>query len=226
MQLICNICDGDEFCDFRGRPGEQCVQCGALARHRVALAVYENHLFPMIAEKPRGRILHLAPEPALFPLLQRRLGAGYICADASPQRYPHARCLKLFFPKNFDIFPDGYFNAILHNHVLEHIPGHFGDHLTGFARLLKPGGRMIFSIPGPYMGRQTIEGGEHLDSDGERLEKFLQEDHYKLFGADFVDFIEAIPGGRRVDEGVSDEMRTQLNVRPKKAPFFIWQKDS
>ncbi len=224
--MACNICGGEKFSSFRGRPGEQCDQCGGLARHRIALAVYERHLFPMKVHGQPMRILHLAPEPSLSPVLSKKLGAGYICADASPERYPHAACLRLFFPDNFSIFPNNYFDAILHNHVLEHIPGHYGDHLIAFTRLLKPGGRMIFSVPGPYMGQQTIEGGENLASDAERLEKFLQGDHFKLLGADFVDFIDKMPDGHAIADGISDELRKSLNVRPKKAPFFIWQKNN
>jgi phosphoglycolate phosphatase len=222
MVLSCNICGGDRFEAWRGRPGERCVKCGALARHRIAMAVYQRHLFSL--EGKGLKVLHLAPEPSLHPILLNKIGAGYTCADASPERYPHASCLKLYFPESFDIFPDNYFDAILHNHVLEHIPGHYGDHLVGFIRLLKPGGRMIFSVPGPYMNLETVEGGENLASDGERLAKFLQEDHYKLFGADFVSFIADLPGGHVVADGISNETRASLNVRPNKARFFIWEK--
>jgi len=225
--LACNICSGRRFSAWRGRSGEQCDTCGALARHRIALAVYQLHLFEKGGrEKQLGnmRVLHLAPEPSLHPILLRKFGAGYVCADASPDRYPHADCLKLYFPGDFKIFPDRYFSAIIHNHVLEHIPGHYGDHLLEFSRLLKPGGRMIFTVPGPYANQKTIEGGEKLESDAAREETFLQADHFKLLGADFVEFIDQMPGGRRIADGITDELRAQLNVRPKKAPFFIWEK--
>jgi len=221
--LTCNICGSDNFSIWRGRPDELCNDCGALARHRIAFAVYQLHLFTLEEEKPL-KVLHLAPEPCLHPALDEVIGPGYICADASPERYPHADCLKLFFPKDFAIFPDGYFDAILHNHVLEHIPGHYGDHLMAFSRLLKPGGRMIFSIPGPYKKRLTEEGGENLKSDAERLEKFLQEDHFKMFGADFIEYLRHMPGGFLVPDGITNEIRKKLNVRPNKAPFFIWEK--
>ena len=161
-------------------------------------------------------MLHLAPEPWLYPKLKDALHPGYLTADAYPQTYPHAPCLKLFFPNDFKIFPDGYFSAILHNHVLEHIPGHFGDHLNEFARLLAPNGKTIFSVPGPYKGMQTREGGEHLKTDAERLEQFLQEDHYRLFGDDFAETLQALPDGQLLYDGVSDEMRAQISVRPGK----------
>lgn len=222
--MTCNICGSDGFSAWRGRPAEKCDDCGALARHRVAFAVYEHHLFTLEEKEQSLRVLHLAPEPCLQPALDEVIGSGYICADASPERYPHAECLKLFFPGDFKIFPQGYFDAVLHNHVLEHIPGHYGDHLTAFSRLLKPGGRMIFSVPGPYKTRLTEEGGEHFKSDAERLDRFLQEDHFKIFGADFVQFLDQMPGGFVVPDGISNELRKELNVRPNKAPFFIWEK--
>ena len=224
--IKCNICGSSDFQTYRGRPGEQCVKCGSKARHRVGWEVYQQHLLPLVKVRPNVRTLHLAPEASLHALLQPVLGGGYITSDASPERYPHAPCLKLFFPQDFDLFPDGYFDATLHNHVLEHIPGHYGDHLLAFTRLLAPGGKMVFSIPGPYLGQPTIEGGEHLASDAERLETFLQEDHFKLIGDDFPEKLDALPGGQRVEERVSDTRRAELSVRPGKAPFFIWQRGS
>jgi len=198
------------------------MNCGALARHRVGWAVYQKHLLSTDAAK--GRVLHLAPEPALYPLLRDHLHPGYICADAAPEIYPHAPCLKLFFPDDFAIFPGGYFSAILHNHVMEHIPGHYGDHLHAFVRLLAPGGKMIFSVPGPYKGTKTREGGEHLASDAERLEKFLQEDHFRLFGDDLIETLESLPGGTLLADGMDDPLRAGISVRPGKAPFFVWQR--
>jgi len=221
--MACIICGGNQFDDYRNRKGEKCRKCGAKARHRVAMKVYEMHLLPLV-ENGVGRVLHLAPEVFLYPKLFEMFGSGYMTADATPDRYPHAECLKLFFPQDFGLFPDDYFDAILHNHVLEHIPGHYGDHLLAFARLLKPGGKMIFSVPGPYMDLKSREGGELLETDAQRLEQFLQEDHYKLLGSDFVEFIRSMPNGSLLEDGINDEIRAELNVRPGKAPFFVWQK--
>ena len=82
----------------------------------------------------------------------------------------------------------------MHNHVLEHIPGTFRDHLPGFARILKPGGKMIFSVPGPRMQQMTEEGGEHLDAE-ERVARFGTPVHLKQFGRDLPDFLREMPGG-------------------------------
>lgn len=223
--MPCNLCGGTQFATHRGKPREICVSCGAKARHRVALAVYERHLYPLIQRNP-GPVLHLAPEKALSAVLSERVGSNYCPVDASPERYPHVQCMKMFFPDDFHAIADHTYMAILHNHVLEHIPGHFGDHLREFARILAPGGRMIFSVPGPYLDRKSEEGGEHLFSDQERLDRFLQEDHLKVLGYDFVEFIERMPGGMRIPDGITDKIRAELSVRPGKAPFFVWEKDA
>jgi phosphoglycolate phosphatase len=220
----CNICGSTAFASYRGRPVERCLGCGSKARHRVALDVYDRFLFPLAGRF--ARVLHFAPEACLHPVLLERFGAGYVSADIAPERYPHAQALRLALPDGIGIFPDGYFDAVLHNHVMEHVPGHFRDHIAALMRIVKRGGLMIFSVPGPYMDRDTVEGGEHLASDAERLEKFLQEDHFKLFGNDFVRHLGSIPGTRLVPDGVTDMRRTELVVRPGKAPFFVLRKET
>ncbi len=221
--MHCNICGGTQFESYRGRPGEVCTQCGSKARHRVALDVYERFLWPKAGEG--ALLLHLAPEACLYPVLSEVFGEGYLTADAAPERYSHASPVKLVLPGDFDAFAPGHFDGIVHNHVLEHIPGHWKDHLVGLTNWLKPGGVMVFSVPGPSADRPTAEGGEHLSSDAERLERFLQEDHVRLFGDDLAPFLRGLAGGTLVPDGVTDERRAELGVRPGKAPFFVWRRD-
>ncbi|MEM8751113.1 MAG: methyltransferase domain-containing protein [Pseudomonadota bacterium] len=221
----CNLCGSTSFTEYRKRPAEQCSNCLSKARHRVGWAVYESHLFPFLETRTAPKVLHLAPARALHDKMAAKIGSGYITSDPVPERYPHSKCLQLYFPQDFSIFPNGYFDAIIHNHVLEHIPGHYGDHLREFTRLLAPGGKMMFSIPGPYKGVETREGGEHMETDEERLEAFRQEDHFKMIGDDLYTTLDELPGGRSIPDGITDEQRAALSVRPGKAPFFIWQRD-
>lgn len=53
------------------------------------------------------------------------------------KKYPHASPLKLALPGGFDIFSENYFDLILHNHVLEHIPGNYQDHLQQLYNIFK-----------------------------------------------------------------------------------------
>jgi phosphoglycolate phosphatase len=221
--MQCNICGGSVFKAYRGRANERCARCGSKARHRAALEVYMRYLWPENAGV--RRILHLAPEACLHEALARRFGPGYVAADASPERYPHAAALKLRLPEDFAKLPDGGFDAVLHNHVLEHIPGHYLDHLRQFLRILRPGGYLIFSVPGPHAGRATEEGGELLATDAERLERFLQEDHFKIFGDDFAPAVARLPGADLLDDGVTDGRRREIAIRPGKAKIFVLRKE-
>jgi phosphoglycolate phosphatase len=222
----CNICGSREFQIYAGRDGEKCATCGSLRRHRMAYLLYTREgLFDDKPSPPYGkRILHLAPERILHDCIRDAVGAGYIVADAQPEAYS-AQCLRLFFPQDFRIFPDAYFDFVIHNHVLEHLPGHFRDHLLQFCRLLKRGGCMIFSVPGPLLSVPTVEGGEHLATDAERIERFGQKDHLKQFGKDLAEYMATIPGGKFSWDNVSDKQRAQISIKPRSTLFLLWRKD-
>jgi phosphoglycolate phosphatase len=223
MRPTCNICGSQRFEGYRGRLTELCANCGSKARHRVAFEIYERLVFPLAAG--RARILHFAPEEALHRRLDAIFGPAYTTADLHPERYLHTQALRIALPDGISIFADGYFDVVLHNHVLEHIPGHYRDHIAALMRIVKPGGLMIFSVPGPYLDRDSEEGGEFLASDAERLARFLQEDHFKLLGADFVRHLESLAGVVIEPDGMTDARRVELAVRPGKAPFFILRKE-
>ena len=84
---------------------------------------------------------------------------------------------------------------------------------------------MIFSFPGPYSDIETLEGGEHLATDEERIRLFGVPEHIKIFGQDFYDVYTTIPGGFPLNDGISDDMRASISVRPGKAPFHVWQRE-
>jgi hypothetical protein len=222
----CNLCGATSFVTFKGREGEQCGKCGSLRRHRVAYEVYRRTgLLTNRASPPLGtRVLHLAPEGILYKRIASVIGTGYLAGDARPEAYRGIQCLKLILPQGFDLFPDNFFDYVIHNHVLEHIPGSYKEHVSAVTRILKPGGMHVFSIPGPGMKRETEEGGEHLSSDAERLEKFGQIDHVKVFGKDLPQYLDSLEGGHFSFDDLSIEDRAQLNVPPTSSRFLIWRK--
>ena len=59
---------------------------------------------------------------------------------------------------------------------------------------------------------------------GNDWKDFLQEDHLKLFGRDFVERIGNWPVTRSIADGVTDKRRAEIGVRAGKAPFFILEK--
>jgi hypothetical protein len=64
--------------------------------------------------------------------------------------------------------------------VLEHIPDDYKA-LAELFRILAPGGLLVVQVP--IKGDTTLEDPS-VTTDEERLEKFLQEDHVRLYGRD------------------------------------------
>ena len=220
----CNFCQATEFNDYAGRSAEQCSKCRSLARHRVALEVYTRR--ELFTKRPGGvRVLHFAPEACLHDKISPVLEGGYVCSDSRPEAYKKMQCLRLTLPDGLSIFPEGYFDYVIHNHVLEHIPGTFRDHILPVCRILKPGGMTIFSVPGPQVDAPiTIEGGEHLPDDAERVRKFGQADHVRRFGRDLLEFMESLPNGRFTKDDLTDRDRAGISVKPRSNSVLIWAK--
>ena len=206
----CNICGSDVFIDFNFRAGVQCSACNSLERHRLVRWTLER-LGYVSSVNSIKRALHLAPEEMTHRYLAQSFGSGYVCSDLVPSKYPHAECLKLALPEGFDIFPDCYFDLILHNHVLEHIPGDYRDHLAQFVRMLRPGGHMVFTLPGISKTATTVQGGEYLPSDEERLRLHGQSDHYKSFGYDLIEWFNSAKG-RFSPMFIPDDVRAVLRA--------------
>lgn len=193
MQLSCNICGSTNFKSFGANPrvNALCINCNSLERHR-ALHYFLSTSGLLENKIGISRCLQLAPEKVTHDYLLNAYGSGYISADLYPQNYWHAQCLKIQLPNGFEIFPNGYFDLIIHNHVLEHIPGSFRSHIDEFHRLLKDDSVMAFTIPdgGIIEGLSySVEGGESLPSDKHRLHIHGQSDHYKTFGKDLIDYL-------------------------------------
>ena len=193
---VCNICGSTNFSSF-GRPDRalaKCCSCQSLERHR-ALQLTLNRLGLLNPNlKGQRRCLHLAPEVCTYRYLLEVYGAGYLVSDPCPDSYPEANCIKLSFPHDFIRFPSGFFDLIIHNHVMEHLPGSYHDHVNHFYRLLAPNGYMVFTFPDLFyqFGLPSVEGGEVFSSDAERLMLFGQEDHVKWLGVDFVSYLRSM----------------------------------
>ena len=82
---------------------------------------------------------------------------------------------------------DNSWDWIFCNHVLEHVPDH-KKALRELYRVLKPGGQLIISFPIDEVNETMIE--DVSASREERIRRFGQADHYRVFGRDSEEMLQ------------------------------------
>lgn len=166
---------------INSRPNALCPNCLALERHRL-MWVYLQQETNFFQEKLT--VLHIAPEACFIPRFEKLHGSGYITADIES---PLAKV-------KMDIhqipFPDNTFDAVLCNHVLEHVD----DDLKAMGeirRVLKPQGFAILQVPffKPVPDQTFADPSIRDPRDRERI--FGQDDHVRRYGKDYADRIRA-----------------------------------
>lgn len=121
------------------------------------------------------RVLHIAPEPQLQRILQARSSLEYLSADlCSPLAMVKIDLTQTTLKSNF-------FDVIICNHVLEHIPED-GKAMSELFRMLKPGGWAILQVPFSLSLPATIEDPTVTDPK-ERRRRYGQEDHVRIYAA-------------------------------------------
>lgn len=185
----------------------------------------DRHLWMYLAavgaltDLPGQRVLHIAPEARLEPMIAALGPAEYVCGDL----FPRPGHLKIDVEQLQ--FPDGHFDLIICNHVLEHV--HAPDRAVAeFARVLAPGGRLVAQTPYSPLLRNTIEMTRPVSAEFATY-YFGQNDHVRLFGADIVDVFhraglhgdlyahdQVVPGVDPDDHGVNAD-----------EPFFVFSND-
>lgn len=176
----CPICSSLHFRDFRGRTRAQCANCKSLERGRLLWLMIKKT--KCLSET--SRILHIAPEDFLLKKFHQIGAQKYYPCDFNPIRYKN----DLFKIEKFDYCHDVYkmnsesWDVIIHNHVLEHIPCSYEAALTHTIRALAPGGWLFFSVP--FKRGFYDEDLNPLLSKSDRIRRFHQEDHYRIFGTE------------------------------------------
>ncbi|MBM4134063.1 MAG: methyltransferase domain-containing protein [Nitrospira sp.] len=155
-------------------------------------------------------VLHVAPEFHLTRALRRNARLRYVTGDFSAPSVS-VRLNILALP-----FRPAIFDAIIANHVLEHVVDD-RTAMTELFRVLRPGGWAIFQVPvGLALDRTFEDPSVTLPVERERV--FGQFDHVRIYGPDYVDRLreagfqaEAVPYARQLDPAVAARFR--LNLR-------------
>lgn len=138
---------------------------------------------------------HFGPEKALIGPLFNRIGESYRPLDLHPSVYenPFVEVRRFDLCNDLAVTPPGSVDVILANHILEHLPCSVAGVLAQMRQALRKGGDLLISVP--ISSKPETE--EDLDPDlpaDERILRFGQEDHLRLFGHDFRDLMAEVFG--------------------------------
>lgn len=158
------------------RPNALCPNCLSLERHRL-IWLYLKEQTNFFSEKLD--VLHIAPEPCFMKRFEKQHSEKYITADIES---PLAKV-------KMDIhripFPDNHFDAVLCNHVLEHVADDIKA-MNEIHRVLKPGGWAIMQVPFFSPVPETTYEDASITNPRDREKAFGQDDHVRMFGKDFA----------------------------------------
>lgn len=175
----CPCCQREsrEFRPFgvKPRPGAKCPNCGSLERHRLLWMFLASR--PQLLEGTR-RLLHIAPERIMARLFESVPGIHYISADLMAAT--NVRLDITALP-----FADETLDAVVCNHVLEHVPDDQAA-MREFRRVLSPRGWAILQSPMEPCRAVTFEDFSIQDP-AERERVFGQFDHVRIYGRDYFD---------------------------------------
>jgi SAM-dependent methyltransferase len=163
------------------------------------------------------RILHVAPEPPVARLLKSLPSVDYRGGDLERE----------FGPERIDVtaidYPDGTFDAVICNHVLEHVPDDRRA-MSEIRRVLKPGGWAVLLIP--LIRRDATVEDVTVADPAERERLFGQHDHVRKYGWDFVARLRSAGLTPEVFEpkghwSAADIERYRLNAPGGVDPIFV-----
>ncbi len=184
------------------RSNALCPNCLSLERHRLIwLYLSEKTSF----FKQKLHVLHIAPEACFIKRFEKIHGDQYITADIES---PLAKV-------KMDIhqipFGDNTFDAVLCNHVLEHVRDDI-QAMKEIHRVLKPGGFSIQQIPffNPVPA-VTFEDNSITDP-REREKIFGQDDHVRKYGHDYPKRMEQA-GLKAVEDEFVNELPEEKRKR-------------
>ena len=167
------------------RDNARCPVCGSLDRNRWCFYVLEK--YTEMLNEPCS-VLHFAPEKYISDMIETNEMCDYVTADLE-----RGKAMLSVDATNIP-FRDEIFDYVIANHILEHIPND-KKALSEIKRVLKKDGKAIISFP-ICTDQPTIEDDGTATED-ERLNRYGQRDHVRLYGTDYKERLEE--AGFKVD---------------------------
>jgi len=161
-----------------------CPRCHSTDRERLIYWYIVNKTNILSPDKIIN-LLHFAPEKNLQKILKSFSHIEYVSGDLNPL-------------VNFDVilditdikFKDNFFDAIICNHVLEHVKDD-QKAMHELFRVLKPKGIAILQVPISKTARETFEDFSITTPEG-REKYFGQKDHVRIYSKDYKNRLESV----------------------------------
>ena len=164
-----------------------CYKCDSSDRERLIFLYLTEKL--NIFESKDLKILHLAPEKNITSALRKIEFNNYICGDLFTEGYHYPDYVQNINVLNIP-FEDNYFDLIICNHLLEHVPNDI-EAMKELFRVLENGGKAILQVPISKNSEQTFEDFSVTDPK-EREFLFGQFDHLRIYGQDYTDRLQSV----------------------------------
>ena len=160
---------------INSRENALCPNCLSLERHRLIWLYLKDKTNFFSGQL---NVLHIAPEHCFMKPFEKQHKDKYITADIE------SPLAKVKMDVHKIPFGDNHFDAILCNHVLEHVKDDI-QVMKEFHRVLKPGGWAILQVPffNP-IPEKTFEDNS-ITNPREREKIFGQDDHVRKYGKDY-----------------------------------------
>src|SRR5215471_10377195 len=155
------------------RPNVVCPRCKSNDRERLLYLFLKNETRLL---DDGGTLLHVAPEPQIRRALMNCARVRYVSTDLHAKD-AMVRADLLTLPLR-----DGSFNAVICNHVLEHVHDD-RKAMREIRRVLNDGGWAILQVPIALALTRTVEDPGVTDPN-ERIRRFGQRDHVRMYAPD------------------------------------------
>ena len=207
-RVQCNVCfwKGRRLSSDPWHPFTICPRCKSQVRHRLLFAAIGSLSGFGVKDLIQGkRILHFAPESIISKFLVDK-AAQHVSADLfrDDVEIQLDMC-------NMNGVADNSFDLVIACDVLEHVPDDSAA-LREIHRILTRGGMTILTVPQKDDLATKYEDHSVTTPEG-RKQAFGQEDHLRIYGSDFGEFLETHGFNvTTVDEGDFDSDMVHKHV--------------
>lgn len=204
---------------YGDRQRENALAPGSLSleRHRL-LWLYLQHYTDFFSAARPKKMLHVAPEQCFFKRFKRMKHLDYVTGDLN------SPIADVQMDLHQIPFEDNSFDVVFCNHVLEHVQDD-RQCMREIYRVLKPGGWAVLQAPQDLNREETDEDPSLTDPE-ERIRRFGQYDHVRMYGRDFPERI--AQAGFRVETvdvpGDTDDILREKYALPREELLYIGHK--